>query len=212
MGVKPGNPPAGFPMNPSEGLPIPPIGVGTPRPAAPSIGSNLPPLGGQFPPLPTGNNNGPGTGSLIPPLPTKDPGLSAVQQNTVCEERAQPGEVTFAQVLKRLYDSDRLGDALWAYNRLRNGELREGPGGSAPRLNPGDKILVPPINLLERESGITPPSGVNTASGTSLPGSPIRVGQPTPIPALVKPSAIASLGRFEEISDPSRGTAYSQGG
>ncbi len=189
-----------------EPLPLPPLGTNGPKSPAPSIGSNLPPLGGQFPPLPGPANVPPRVG--VEPIPQvgKDTTFPPVLQNSVREDRALAGEVNFSQVAKRLYDNDRLGEALWAYNRDRNGFLREGPGGTAPRLNPGDKILVPPLNILERELASTTPATINPASGTRLPDSPIRVGQPTPIPAF-NPSPAQT-----QTSDDSKAYKVAAGG
>lgn len=126
---------------------------------------------------PFGNNNSTppinvNTGGVKPPLPM-------VRDSSPDLYECRQGETSFATLSQRLYGSDRYAEALQAYNRTHSGALKNGSllTLNPPILNPGQQVLVPPKDLLERDvrtPTINVPSPPNMTPAVKLaPVSPV---------------------------------------
>jgi hypothetical protein len=131
-GPFPAKPPEVPPLVPTaKDPPIKPVDKG-PIPTIPPFNTNT-----STPPINVGGK------APLPPVRDSSPDLY----------ECRTGETSFAALSQRLYGSDRYADALQAYNRTHSGLLKNGAllSLNPPILNPGQQILVPQKELLDRE-------------------------------------------------------------
>jgi nucleoid-associated protein YgaU len=165
----------------------------TPAPAAAPPGQLNPNVANTVTILPTAAtpNNTPGLGrpAAAPtpdpfkaprPVPPPEPKAQSYLEE---QHSLQPGD-SFQALSQRFYFDSKYAAALQEYNRnypLASRELRQNP----PALVPGQKVVIPPLRILERDHaqlipGLQPlgPNGV-PATPTSRPSGPVPVAPPS---------------------------------
>jgi hypothetical protein len=79
--------------------------------------------------------------------------LPAPVERKIDFEQIQPNETSFAQLSKRLYGSEKYARALFAFNLANKDMIKNGNNLAAnpPVLNPGQQLLRPTPELLQRD-------------------------------------------------------------
>lgn len=165
------------PFKPLEAPPIVPV-TKDPPPVKPVDGPKdiptIPPIGPghEAPPIGIGPK---------PPLPVvKDANPDIIE--------CKPGDTSFAALSQRLYGTEKLAEALHEYNRKHASLLKNGQfvAMAQPILNPGQQVLVPPRELLERD--------VRTPAISIAPPPAVKLVPPSPINTVSNPPAAPSIG------------------
>jgi nucleoid-associated protein YgaU len=178
---------------PKDPLIEPPAPKPAPLPAAP-LGA---PPGASSAPIPV----------PLPP-PSSNPAATVRSWDTV-SAAVKPGESTFADLSKRLYNSEKYAQPLLLYNREYNPaaeDLRADP----PRLKSGLPILVPPTYILELPRYAEAPAAPKPAAAPNThPPEPAVVLAPRPAAAATPtppapPSSISAVTLTPPIQAGSR--------
>jgi hypothetical protein len=165
-----------FPFKPPEVPPIVPVAKDPPFKSV-ETQKEIP----QIPPFNTTRETPPIGLGPKPPLPVvKDASPDIIE--------CKPGDTSFAALSQRLYGSDKYAEALHEYNRKHSGALKNGErvAMAQPILNPGQQVLVPPRELLERD--------VKTPTVSIAPPPAVKLVPPSPINTVSNPPVSPSIG------------------
>ena len=181
------------PSSPKDGLPAFPAPAPENGPALPAQAkNNSPPLPAQntpkeMPTIPPINDS-----AKLPPIVVggNNPPLPAVRDSKLDVYECKAGESTFAILSQRLYGTDKYADALLAYNRGHSGAVKNGSylNVNPPVLNPGQQVLHPSKDVLERdyrqlirEASVTPsvPNSNQPPTVKISPPAPLNPGVAT---------------------------------
>ncbi len=171
-------------------------GEAQPPPQPPASVTTPPPVGAP----PTGNS-----APIRMPTATASAGNgpAKVQSYDTETHSCKPGENTFADLSKSLYGSDKYAPALLLFNRehpLVGDSFRD----SAPRLKPGQQVVVPPLWVLEQPRYANPPpeprASVAPPSRPAAVTAPPAPAAPPSVPAVAAPTPTPSL--FNNSSPP----------
>lgn len=123
------------------------------------------------------------------------PGLPQVKNFNVQSVTTEPGDTSFTALSQRLFNTDKYGQALLQFNRDNNPLAGSGILQDPPRLEAGQKVFVPPTDILESRYGtligkgqVIRPMNVPITNGPSNPfGSGTSGNGPPPIGATPPP-------------------------
>ena len=157
----------------------PPVGI---APPIPERKDDLPPLGAEFKKPPVG---------IAPPSTS----LPVVRSVEIPPYALKADDLDMAVVSRKVYGSDRYGQALLAFNRdhpLAGDEIRATP----PRLTPGKLVYIPPKEMLETKYGrlIADSRPVIGATPEAPPVPPVKIGAAPPLGLSPPPVSVPPLG------------------
>lgn len=163
--VKPADLPPFGPQNKDVTPSVPPFG--------PIDKGNSPSAPREVPTIPPFNTN-----AITPPINIggNQRPLPVVRDSNVRVDEVRAGETSFAALSQRLYGTDRLADKLQSYNRTHSVAIKNGANlaSSSPILTPGQQVLVPSRDDLERD--FTP-----TISVPMNPAPAVKLTLPSPL-------------------------------
>jgi hypothetical protein len=149
--------------------------------------------------------------AVVAPIPvpsggTGGAGLVQVKDWSVENYDTQAGDRSFEDISKKKYNNEQYGRALLAYNRSHNPQAPTSIFKDPPQLQPGQKIAIPPLDVLQSldQSGM---SSTPTANNSS----PVSVGVPRPVistPGIPDNAASPPPGAATASSAPLDGKSY----
>jgi hypothetical protein len=159
LGADPNIKPPQNPLPPLQGdkPPISPIVPGNAAPSPVGVGSVPPVMGGKDPTPPgiiSQNPTQPNPAPAPIPTPVGQPAPASkaqVEQHMETIYTCTAADADFAALSQKFYNgSDKYAQALVEYNK-RSNPFGKDAVALAPRVQPGTKVIVPPVHVLERE-------------------------------------------------------------